>query len=175
MTRSHAAFASVIVAVTCAATPLSTPAKELCSGAEATPRCLMAHRDALYASNYERFWAIANEVARRARRCDDLGRTADFLRMASERSRNAEFEEFLAREVEGLCLESAPCFKAASARLDAKARASLAHMLAAPVFQEKKALERARCLTPERRRPRPNPEEGAGRAEEAPRRGAGER
>jgi hypothetical protein len=75
--------------------------------------------------------------------------------MAAVRSGNAEFEEFLAWEVERLCLDSTPCFRAASATLGADARASLGRMLATPLFKEKKELDRAQCLAQKPRRPSP--------------------
>lgn len=119
---------------------------DLCVGEAATIACLGEHRDALAHGDQKRFWAIAWDAAAQARACAPPERAAAFLRVAVVPTRNAEFSEFLAEQVERLCVDHPACVRQAVTALTPGERSALARMLATPVILESGAIERAGCL-----------------------------
>jgi hypothetical protein len=139
--------------------PVAAEVPEMCSGSEATIRCVERNFGVMDQSHRygDRFWAILNEAARdlrerapRGEECDSTGKMVQFLSLARVRSQpsgvSAEFEEFYAEKIERLCLDAAPCFRKAGKFLDEDGRAALRRMLANPLFVDPASLESAKCI-----------------------------
>ena len=157
---SRTILAAVCLAGVCQmAAPAAAAAPEMCSGSEATIPCIernfavMGHDQ----SHWERFWTILNDAARdlrarapRGEGCGSTGKMVQFLSLARVKSGpsgvSAEFEEFYSEQIEGLCLDAAPCFRKASKFLDDDARAALRSILANPLFFDAAVLESAKCI-----------------------------
>jgi hypothetical protein len=131
---SHVILAAVCLgAVSQMGAPIAAEVPEMCSGSEATIRCVERNFDVMSHRHGDRFWAILNEAAR------DLS-------LARVRPVSAEFVEFYSQQIEQLCLDAAPCFRNASKFLDEDGRAALRSMLANPVFVDPAPLESAKCI-----------------------------
>jgi hypothetical protein len=151
---SHVILAAVCLgAVSQMGAPIAAEVPEMCSGSEATIRCVERNFDVMSHRHGDRFWAILNEAARNLRErapqgqeCDSTGKMVQFLSLARVRPVSAEFVEFYSQQIEQLCLGAAPCFRNASKFLDEDGRAALRSMLANPVFVDPAPLESAKCI-----------------------------
>jgi hypothetical protein len=73
-------------------------------------------------------------------------RTVDFLSLARVKTTSAEFSEFFAKRIEHLCAKAPECFRKASEQLDPEARERLRQMFEIPVFLDREALAKSKCL-----------------------------
>jgi hypothetical protein len=81
-----------------AAAAAPTDASKLCSGSEATIRCLEHNFDLMSHSQQHRFWAILNDAARdlgkrapKGEECESTGKLVQFLSLSRVRPVSAEF------------------------------------------------------------------------------------
>jgi hypothetical protein len=161
---SHVILATLCLgAVSQMGAPVAAEVPEMCSGSEATIRCVERNFDVMSHSHRTRFWAILHEAARDLRErapqgqeCDSTGKMVQFLSLARVKPVSAEFVEFHSQQIERLCLDAAPCFRKASKFLDEDGRAALRSMLANPVFVDPAALESAKCIAGPHSKPKQN-------------------
>jgi hypothetical protein len=119
---------------------------EECFSDRAPLQCLQRSFGKPYADQYDAFWAILREGARRAERCSPVSDAAEFLALGRLPSSNAEFNEFLAKHVERMCVRAPQCFRESFKLLDQRASESIRRMLRSPVFEERVAIDAASCL-----------------------------
>jgi len=148
MTRTTVIFMAGIV--TLAFCSQTVGAATVCSGSSENLKCLEQHFDELYTQNYEHFWVILNKSGDEARQCQSIKKTAEFLRLARIKTGNAEFNEFFAKTIENLCVNSPLCFKKASRFFDKETQTNLAAMFDNPLFFDREDLRRAGCVLPKR-------------------------
>ena len=106
----------------------------LCQGADATLKCLKEKFQLLEAQADEQFYEILHNAEKKAEECADLSATAQFLELALVRPAGAEFLEYIAEEVETLCVSNTGCCLDAALLLHARAQKDLMKELQTPTF-----------------------------------------
>jgi hypothetical protein len=125
--------------------PTSAPAaapNPLCTGKNFTIRCLRENFRPLYMNNYARFWRILRIAEGKARKCDSLANTANFLELARFIEGNAEVGEYFSEVIEQLCTTKPRCFFDALTRVDEESRVWTIRRLRSPTFLEEATIEK---------------------------------
>jgi hypothetical protein len=113
---------------------------DLCIKNNATLNCLRDNFDNLYSTNYALFWSILKVAERKAISCKSTADTAAFLKLASIKSTNAEFNEYLSETIENLAIKKSKCFLDSLSTLDWDAMANIISLLKNPMFVEKQVI-----------------------------------
>jgi hypothetical protein len=107
----------------------------LCTGRDATLDCLKKHSSELYSENYELFWKILNDAARKANTCKSKQDTAAFLNLV-QMPRDGALAEFFRENIENLCVSNAKCFFEALILLEPFDQDRVIYELYNPIFTE---------------------------------------
>jgi hypothetical protein len=98
--------------------------------------------NALYHSDYKKFWSRWNAYKNAATSCTDLKATGGFLSEAVETIGNVEVSEANAEVIENLCLKNPKCFLNAIVLLsDANQRKVLSQFVAGAIYNDSKKME----------------------------------
>ena len=107
----------------------------LCTGREATLDCLKKHSFELYSENYELFWKILNDAARKANTCKSKQDTAAFLNLI-QITRDGEVAEYFSENLENLCVSNVKCFWEALVLLEPFDQDRIIYELQNPYFRK---------------------------------------
>lgn len=109
---------------------------------EANLECLQNNFDKLYQQNYQLFWAILHNAAKKAQTCDSIEDTAAFLRLVILKQSNAEFTEFFGQTVERLCVQKSICFLNGLLLVNQPTKVKLIDKLRSPLFVDSSEIDR---------------------------------
>ncbi len=107
----------------------------LCTGRGETLVCLKKHSIELYSKNYELFWKILNNAAKKANACENKKDTADFLSIV-QITRDGELAEFFNENIENLCVSNTKCFLEALMLLEPFDQDKIIYELCNPTFKK---------------------------------------
>lgn len=119
---------------------LSCYGKGLCVGNESTIECLKHNFIELYSSNYSLFWNILKAEEKKAISCKSIPDTSKFFELASIKSTNAEFNEYIAEFLENLVIKKSECFLDSLLNLNEKSISDVINILQHPTFIEEKEI-----------------------------------
>lgn len=108
----------------------------LCKSDKANLQCLHNNFDMLYSKNYNQFWDILHSAEKKAKACDSLSDTAEFIELGSIERGNAEFSEFFNEVIEKSLISQSQCFMDAMLLVDREARIGVINALVYPIFTE---------------------------------------
>jgi hypothetical protein len=108
-TRNTAIYYLIVSSLLFVAFSTDCYGASLCTGRDATLDCLKKHSFELYSENYELFWKILNDAARKANTCKSKQDTAAFLNLV-QITRDGELAEFFSENLENLCVSNTKCF-----------------------------------------------------------------
>jgi hypothetical protein len=107
-----------------------------------TVPCYSLDLNALYHSDYKKFWSRWDAQKHAALSCKDTKATRGFLSEAVETLGNVEVSEANAEVIEGLCLNNPKCFLNALALLsETKQRSVLSVFIAGAINNDPKTIE----------------------------------
>jgi len=116
-------------------------AEDVCAKSVSEFSCLKNNFDVMYASDYRKFWQVANLAAKKAEKCEDMADVSAFFQLAViKKSGNAEFEEFFSQTVERICVENNECFFSALVKENVQTQSAIVGMLKNPLFQNQKSI-----------------------------------
>jgi hypothetical protein len=90
--------------------------------------------------NHQQVWNILNEVAERAKTCESVPYTADFIDLVRFFSGSSELVEFFGETIEHLCISNPTCFLDSLGRLDEKAKHKVVELLLHPLIVDEKEI-----------------------------------
>lgn len=99
--------------------------------------------DQFYVHDYAGFWSILHSAASRARNCRKLADTAEFFGLAKINSHNAEFNQFLNKEIEQIAIDNTECFLSALNNVTENVQNGIFKRLEHPLFVESSDIVRA--------------------------------
>lgn len=112
----------------------------LCAGKDSTLRCLKDNFSELYMADNARFFEILRAAEGKARRCNSLPNTVEYLEIARFVRGNAEVREYFSEVVERFCTTKPRCFLKALSQVDHESQGLIIDGLRTPMFLEENAI-----------------------------------
>jgi hypothetical protein len=106
-----------------------------------TLNCLKNNFDQLYRVDPELFWKILEKAEKSAVSCQNTSDTVSFIKLASFKTVNAEFREYLADTLEGFFLIKRTCFLNAASSLPKNDIDNVAYILARSLFGNEESIK----------------------------------
>ena len=117
--------------------------KSLCVGENATLSCLKEKFTDLYSKQYEQFWNILHDAAKRFQNHDKLSHVAAFMELAPIIEGNAEVTEYFSEISEKFYISNPEICLNALISLDEKSRRSFMDKLRQPIYLYKTEISKA--------------------------------
>lgn len=117
--------------------------KSLCAGKNATLSCLKEKFTDLYSKQYEQFWEILHDAAKKFQNHDKLSDVTAFMELAPIIEGNAEVTEYFSEISEKFCISNPEICLNALISLDEKSRRSFIDKLRQPIYLSKTEISKA--------------------------------